>query len=91
MGQKTFLSDMPADPFQRRVGQRLAPHWTIEHLLGAGGMAAVYRVRSDDGRLAAAKILHGSMARNAEVRARFVQEAQAVSRIDHPAMVRIFG
>ncbi|WP_438022661.1 serine/threonine protein kinase [Sorangium sp. So ce233] len=74
---------------QRRVGAVLCGKWTIERLLGAGGMAAVYVGVHKIGRRDAIKILHPEIARLPELRARFDQEAQAVNRFVHPGAVEI--
>ena len=50
------------EPFQRRVGQRLRNKWTLERLLGVGGMAAVYVGVNTLGRREAIKILHPEVA-----------------------------
>ncbi|WP_437514895.1 serine/threonine protein kinase [Sorangium sp. So ce1099] len=74
---------------QRRVGTVLCGKWTIERLLGSGGMAAVYVGVHKIGRREAIKILHPEIARLPELRARFDQEAQAVNRFVHPGAVEI--
>ena len=42
----------------QRVGKVLREKWTLERLVGVGGMAAVYVARHKIGRLDAIKILH---------------------------------
>jgi formylglycine-generating enzyme required for sulfatase activity len=65
--------------------------WVIETRLGEGGMGEVYRVHSvmSDRVLAAVKIL--KTAADAEARARFVREAEALSTLSHPAIVRVMA
>ncbi len=58
----------------RRVGTTLCNKWTLERLIGTGGMAAVYIGAHKIGRREAIKILHTDVARDAELRARFEQE-----------------
>ncbi|MDW8364140.1 MAG: hypothetical protein RMK74_17255, partial [Myxococcales bacterium] len=41
-----------------RLGERTDQGWTLERLLGIGGVAAVYVARGPDGSHAAVKILH---------------------------------
>ncbi|MEP7119823.1 MAG: protein kinase [Byssovorax sp.] len=77
------------EPFQRRIGTVLKGKWTLESLLGVGGMAAVYVGVHKIGRREAIKILHPEIARNKELRARFEQEARAVNRFHHPGAVEI--
>ncbi|WP_441292815.1 serine/threonine protein kinase [Sorangium sp. KYC3313] len=80
---------MDDQELQRRVGTVLCGKWTLERLLGSGGMAAVYVGVHKIGRRDAIKILHPEIARMPELRARFDQEAQAVNRFVHPGAVEI--
>ena len=75
--------------FEQRVGTTLRGKWTLEKLLGVGGMAAVYSAAHKIGRRDAIKILHPEIAASAELRARFEQEAHAVNRFRHPGAVEI--
>ncbi len=69
------------------LGQR----YRILDRLGEGGMANVYRALDEKlGRYVAVKILHDHLRRNPDIRARFQQEAQAVSTLDHPNIMRIY-
>src|SRR5262249_11023699 len=72
-----------------RIGPVLCGKWTLERLLGSGGMAAVYVGVHKIGRRDAIKILHPAIARMPELRARFEQEARAVNRFVHPHAVEI--
>ena len=59
--------------------------------LGSGGMGLVYKVEHIQlDKVAAMKVLHTEMARDAEAVRRFRVEAQAVSRLDHPNIVQTF-
>jgi predicted ATPase len=61
----------------------------IEHLIGSGGMATVYRaVDRQTGEAVALKVLHG---RTAEQTERFEQEAVLLAELSHPAIVRYLG
>src|SRR3954447_1789880 len=75
--------------FEKRVGTTLCGKWTLERLLGVGGMAAVYVGLHKIGRREAIKILHAEVARSKDLRARFEQEAHAVNRFTHPGAVEI--
>jgi len=60
-------------------------------LVGMGGMATVYRARDlylD--RLVAVKILREPYASDGAFRQRFLDEARAAARLDHPNVVRIY-
>jgi serine/threonine protein kinase len=73
-----------------KPGDRIGD-WIVEEKLGSGGMGAVYRARSAlTPRLRAAlKLLRPEM--DAEARARFVREAEALASLRHPAIVRVMG
>src|SRR5262245_62241666 len=65
--------------------------YRIEHLLGRGGMGAVYRardVRLD--RLVALKVVRAELLGDPEARQRFRREAQIVARLQHPSNVSVF-
>ncbi|EYF02837.1 serine/threonine-protein kinase [Chondromyces apiculatus] len=56
-----------------RVGTRVGS-WTVEQVIGVGGMASVFLGRRDDGWVAALKMLHPHLARHDELRKRFLRE-----------------
>lgn len=60
---------------------RMLGNWELVGLLGEGAFGAVYEARHRliSGRAAAVKVLHGHMARNPQVRQRFLNEASALS------------
>jgi hypothetical protein len=73
----------PAAMLGRVVGGR----YSLEAVLGAGGMGAVFRARHRDlGTSAAVKLL---LTEDAEHAARFEREAAALARIDHRSVVRV--
>jgi serine/threonine-protein kinase len=72
-----------------RVGSTLRGKWTLERLLGEGGMASVFVARHKIGRVDAIKILHPAIAATPQLRARFEQEAHVVNRFRHPGAVEI--
>lgn len=57
----------------RRIGTAIG-NWTIERVLGIGGMASVFLGRSPEGYAAAIKVLHPYLSGIAEVRKRFMRE-----------------
>src|SRR5262245_57536773 len=75
--------------YEKRVGTTLRGKWTLEKLLGVGGMAAVYVGVHKIGRRDAIKILHPEVARSKDLRDRFEQEAHAVNVFKHPGAVEI--
>jgi serine/threonine protein kinase len=72
-----------------RVGNVLDDKWTLERLLGIGGMAAVYAARHRNGARAAVKVLHPVLSRHEEVRERFQREGYAANQVEHPGAVKV--
>ena len=70
-----------------RVGSVIKGKWTVEGLLGVGGMAAVYAAQHRNGQRAALKILHTDFAREKTICERFLREAYVSNKIGHPACV----
>ena len=80
------------DPLRDRLAAALAPAYTVEGELGRGGMSVVYRAR--DVRLrrdVAIKLLPPELAFVANVRERFMREAQTAAQLAHPNIVPIYG
>ncbi|MCA9666694.1 MAG: protein kinase [Myxococcales bacterium] len=74
---------------QRLVGTTLGDY-TLDRVLGIGGMGAVYRaVHRTIGRTAAIKVLHPELSGRPMVVQRFFNEARAVNMIRHPGIVDI--
>lgn len=70
---------------------RLLPRLESVHLIGRGGMGAVYRAMQKDlKREVAVKILPPELAKDACFVERFRREAQALGRLQHPNIVTIF-
>ena len=66
-------------------------HYRIVSKIGAGGMGEVYL--AEDARLerrVALKILPATFAQDAERMRRFVQEAKAISALNHPNILTIY-
>lgn len=77
------------DLSSQRIGQLVGNRWTLERLLGIGGMAAVYAARDPQGHVAAIKLLHLEMSVRHDVRERFLREGCVPNQIGHPGTVRI--
>ncbi len=72
------------------VGRTIGGKFVIERLLGAGAMGAVYRAHQTAlERTVAIKVMHRSIAADPMYAARFHREAKAVSRLDHPNLIRV--
>lgn len=69
----------------------LNQRYQLESLLGTGGMATVYRARDLYlQRTVAVKILREPYASDPAFRQRFLDEARAAAKLDHPNVVRIY-
>jgi serine/threonine protein kinase len=80
----------PAQSPETRIGQRVGDY-TLERLIGRGGMSSVYFGRHwTTGRAAAVKIVHRDLPENIDADRRLEQEARAIARIDHPHVVKVF-
>ncbi len=80
----------PAERAARRVGTVLAGKYTVERVIGTGGMATVYQGAHRNGRRVAIKLLHEELGIHREMRARFVREGYVANAVDHPGAVLIF-
>ena len=71
------------------TGQRIG-EYLLQRKLGEGGMGAVYLGAHEtlDQRVAV-KVLDAALARNTEVRTRFIQEANIQVYLQHPGIVRV--
>lgn len=73
------------------VGRTINNRYRLESLIGDGGMGTVYRAHDLNlERAVAIKLMHAHYARQAEFRARLVQEAKTAAQLDHPSVVRIY-
>ncbi|HBQ39379.1 MAG TPA: hypothetical protein DD808_02215 [Halieaceae bacterium] len=67
------------------------PGYTIEHLLGEGGMARVYlAIQRGFERPVALKIIAPELAANEEFGKRFLREARIVGMLSHPHIVPVY-
>ena len=72
-----------------RLGQVLQDKWTLESLLGVGGMAAVYAATHRNGKRVAVKMLHAELGHDAEIKRRFLREGYVANAVDHPGTVKV--
>lgn len=65
--------------------------YTIQQLIGEGGMGTVYRARDPDlPRSVALKLLHRDLTANDYIRSRFELEAAHAARLEHPNIVTVY-
>ncbi len=72
------------------IGRTLPGGFVILELIGVGGMGRVYRAEQTNlGRTVAVKIVHPHLAGEENAVARFITEARAASRLNHPNSVAV--
>ena len=71
-----------------RIGQKVGPY-TIESVLGVGGMGYVYLATAPDGQRVALKLVKADLARDDVFRRRFDREARIAQQISHPHVVPV--
>src|ERR1700677_3287677 len=77
----------PDDPL---IGRTLPGGYVILELVGIGGMGRVYRAEQTNlGRTVAVKIIHPPLVGEENAPARFITEARAASRLNHPNSVAV--
>lgn len=86
-GRSSGVSEFE-DWLRERVGQRVGKY-TLERLLGAGGMAAVYEGVHRNGHRVAVKMLHPHVAIMGDVQERFLREGYLANRVRHRGAVRV--
>ncbi|HEY2512095.1 MAG TPA: serine/threonine-protein kinase [Polyangiaceae bacterium] len=72
-----------------RLRERLRDKWTLDALLGVGGMAAVYAATHRNGKRVAIKVLHRDVALSDDTRARFLREGYVANAVSHPGAVTV--
>ncbi|MBS2019671.1 MAG: serine/threonine protein kinase [Deltaproteobacteria bacterium] len=82
---------MDADPdlTKARIGKTLKGRYTLDALIGIGGMASVYRGRHRNGNKVAVKVLHPDLAMLEDIRKRFLREGYVANKVDHRGAVRV--
>src|SRR5207244_3564210 len=72
-----------------RAGEVLGGKYRLLRLIGRGGMGCVYEAKHRNGRHVAVKLLAPDLARDAEIRKRFLREGYAANAVDHPRVVQV--
>jgi len=90
-GAPSDLGDVPAELRDPWIGRVVDRRYRVVARLGSGGMGVVYQVEHLHlGKKAAMKVLTPDGAAQPEMVRRFRNEAQAVSKLDHPNIVQTF-
>lgn len=78
-------------PIPSLIGQTVG-NWHILRQLGAGAFGAVYEAQHQaiSERRAAVKVLHPHLSTDAVVQRRFINEANAASKIEHQNIIQIY-
>ena len=72
-----------------RVGRTLNGRWSLDSLLGVGGMASVYAATHRNGNRVAIKILHPELSGYGELKERFLEEGYAANNVAHSGVVAV--
>jgi tRNA A-37 threonylcarbamoyl transferase component Bud32 len=72
-----------------RLGTTLRGKYTLQRVLGAGGMAIVYKAVHRNRAEFAIKMLLPELSHDDEIRTRFVREGYAANSVKHPGVVAI--
>ncbi|MGH7435702.1 MAG: protein kinase domain-containing protein, partial [Polyangiaceae bacterium] len=84
------IGKVAANPDDPLIGKTLPGGFLILELIGIGGMGRVYRAEQTTlGRTVAVKIIHPHLVGEENAAARFITEARAASRLNHPNSVGI--
>ncbi len=73
------------------VGTVLKGGWRIESRIARGGVATVFRAKNPRGEVAAIKIMHPELARNEDIKRRFLRESRLANDVGHPGTVHVLG
>ncbi|HEX4574832.1 MAG TPA: serine/threonine-protein kinase [Gemmatimonadales bacterium] len=83
-------AEQAALPTATRLARALGAKYEVRRLIGRGGFAEVYELWDKDlDRRLACKVLHPEIAWTPGMLARFRQEAKALARLHHPAILPI--
>lgn len=76
------------DP-RARLGECVAQKWTLDEVLGVGGMAVVYAATHRNGHRTAIKMLLPETARDESLVRRFLREGYLANKVPHEGAVRV--
>ncbi len=74
------------------LGTTVLGAYQLVEIIGKGGMSVVYKARHRvTEQVVALKILPAELAVHDDIKARFVEEAKALARLEHPSIVRLYN
>ncbi len=84
-----LAADPEAEPEAQLAGLRVGPYLLLR-AVGSGGMGVVYEAEDTRlGRRVAVKLLPAEIGRDRKAKERFLREARAASRLDHPNLCTV--
>jgi serine/threonine-protein kinase len=91
MTEPEGLPNRPDDALRAQLGKVLEANYELDKEIGRGGMGIVYRARDRRlKRLVAVKLLPPDLAYRADIRSRFLREAETSAQLSHPSIVPIY-
>jgi eukaryotic-like serine/threonine-protein kinase len=91
MTEPESLPSRPDDALRAQLGRVLEANYELDQEIGRGGMGIVYRARDRRlKRLVAIKLLPPDLAYRADIRSRFLREAETSAQLSHPSIVPIY-
>lgn len=91
MTDSESLPNRPDDALRAQLGRVLEANYELDQEIGRGGMGIVYRARDRRlKRLVAVKLLPPDLAYRADIRSRFLREAETSAQLSHPSIVPIY-
>jgi serine/threonine-protein kinase len=91
MTESQGLPNRPDDALRAQLGRVLEANYELDTEIGRGGMGIVYRARDRRlKRLVAIKLLPPDLAYRADIRSRFLREAETSAQLSHPSIVPIY-
>ena len=74
---------------EARIGSVIKDKWTLDRLIGVGGMAAVYAATHRNKKRAAVKMLHAELSLDPVMRERFLREGYAANSVGQRGVVTV--
>ena len=91
MTEPDVLPNRLDDALRAQLGRVLEANYELDQEIGRGGMGIVYRARDRRlKRLVAVKLLPPDLAYRADIRSRFLREAETSAQLSHPSIVPIY-